>query len=714
MLLLCTTIFYSTEVLAETILGEVTKSYINSNKKSVKQDELERTGAGAFSALTSLVGVSLSNGSRPSTGHVNIRGITTTSDNLSTQLVTVSVDGIGTKSDGYRQSSFLGDTSIYKRAEVEIGSGVRNIGAGIAGNVNLVTKDAVDFLTGDKKTAVETRLQYQFNNSEYLSSLTVANKFNSKLSGFVNYNKRGGDNIVVSKSYVGLSDVVNGRVKNSDPKNKAILLKLNGNTSAVDWEVSYNKSNSKKLTAQYPGVAWADKGKIRDVKNENFAGEISYKKRLKYADTVVVKFGKNSVHNKEINVTTAVDEDKRTYNTTQLDVTANLIQGKHTLSYGIQQRSRTATEFRHPYSKASFLTDVPTGFTGTNELTHKEINDKVCRNSWGRCTYKPITDEGNSGTATHHKFVQSEGNRYSLYGKQNIIGVFIEDSFALSDRNDFILGARVDRATYKNDEKQVYKTIPSKTFNAKSVVAKLVHKLSPTVILTGTVKRAEQLPTIRDAFYRAYRKSNVDGAPLKYGDRSDLKNMKLPKLDSVEFRVAYKKGALGMAMDVYNNKLKNELREGIGGTDSNRTGFELSADYVWNKWLFNANYSAVKGTFDNHKSAVLIGEQYDGVSPNTLFGQATYTPDDTKSFTFNTTYSEAGKMHYGSSDLTTTHYPGYVVHNAYYKVKPEELSQYDGLVRFGIENIADAIYFNYGSDLPSKGRNIILDITLKF
>ena len=126
-------------------------------------------------ALTDLPGVKAIGSDRILGESFNIRGIGTLGSADESRLI-IQVDGATKFYEQYRMGSFFSDPELYKRVEVLRGPASSTLyGAGaLAGVINVTTKDAADYLSGDDRLGFRQKFEGNSNGNGFLTSSILA------------------------------------------------------------------------------------------------------------------------------------------------------------------------------------------------------------------------------------------------------------------------------------------------------------------------------------------------------------------------------------------------------------------------------------------------------------------------------------------------------------------------------------------------------------
>jgi hemoglobin/transferrin/lactoferrin receptor protein len=165
------------------LLGESRRGVqtdIAASETVITQEEIEARQAGTVAELLNTVpNVSLLNGSTPQGGGVSIRGFGSQAGLYGTDgKVSVVVDGVASGAEEvYRNGSSLAlEPELFRQVKVTRGpsNSFRYSSGAIGGTIELETKDASDFLTGDDTFSVRQKLGYESNGDGLLSTSIFA------------------------------------------------------------------------------------------------------------------------------------------------------------------------------------------------------------------------------------------------------------------------------------------------------------------------------------------------------------------------------------------------------------------------------------------------------------------------------------------------------------------------------------------------------------
>ncbi len=142
----------------------------------VDQEDLESEQALTLGdVLTDLPGVKTTGSERVLGESFNIRGIGSLESADEPRLI-IRLDGVAKFYEQYRMGSFFSEPELYKRVEVLRGPASSTLyGAGaLAGVINVTTKDAADYLSGDDRLGFRQKFEGNSNGNGFLSSSIFA------------------------------------------------------------------------------------------------------------------------------------------------------------------------------------------------------------------------------------------------------------------------------------------------------------------------------------------------------------------------------------------------------------------------------------------------------------------------------------------------------------------------------------------------------------
>lgn len=175
---------------------------------ALEEEDLDREQAGVpGDFLRTVPGATGYGGGRMTGQFFNLRGVGTGSSSDENRII-VSINGVPKYSEQYRMGSFFGEPELFRRVEVLRGPGSSILyGSGaIGGVVAFETREASDFLTGPKNTALRLRAGFNSNGGGYLGSAILAHRFSDRFEalGALTYRRdgdfRAGDGRVVEGS----------------------------------------------------------------------------------------------------------------------------------------------------------------------------------------------------------------------------------------------------------------------------------------------------------------------------------------------------------------------------------------------------------------------------------------------------------------------------------------------------------------------------------
>lgn len=161
------------------------------NQDDIDREQAETTG-GLFKSVP---GVTMVGSERVFGEAFNIRGIGSTENSADGSRIIVNVDGAQKFYEQYRMGSFFSDPELYKKVEVLRGPASSTLyGSGALGGViNLVTKDASDFLKDGKNNALRLKSFYETNGNGLLGSAIYARRLNDNVEFLATGNYRTAD-----------------------------------------------------------------------------------------------------------------------------------------------------------------------------------------------------------------------------------------------------------------------------------------------------------------------------------------------------------------------------------------------------------------------------------------------------------------------------------------------------------------------------------------
>jgi len=162
----------------------------------VEQEDIDRQQAATTGEiLREVPGVQVIGSDRVFGEAFNIRGIGATENSADAARVVITVDGAPKFNEQYRMGSFFSDPELYKKVEVLRGPASSTLyGSGaIGGVINLVTKDASDFIAPGDTGAVRLKGTYETNGNGTLASGVWAHRFNDNFEMLAQGNWRRAD-----------------------------------------------------------------------------------------------------------------------------------------------------------------------------------------------------------------------------------------------------------------------------------------------------------------------------------------------------------------------------------------------------------------------------------------------------------------------------------------------------------------------------------------
>lgn len=171
----------------------------------VEQEDIDRQQANTVGeTLREVPGVQVLGSDRVFGEAFNIRGIGATENSADAARVVVTVDGAPKFNEQYRMGSLFSDPELYKKVEVLRGPASSTLyGAGaIGGVINLVTKDAADFIAPGDTGAVRLKSSYETNGNGTLMSGVWAHRFSDSFEVLAQGNWRRADDYTKANGLV--------------------------------------------------------------------------------------------------------------------------------------------------------------------------------------------------------------------------------------------------------------------------------------------------------------------------------------------------------------------------------------------------------------------------------------------------------------------------------------------------------------------------------
>lgn len=605
--------------------------------------------------LTDLPGVKAIGSERVLGESFNIRGIGALGSSDENRLI-VRVDGATKFHEQYRMGSFFADPELFKGIEVLRGPASSTLyGAGALGGViDVTTKDAADYLKGDDKYGFRQKLEFQSNESGFLtSSIAAARPVEGlDLLGAFNYRRAGeyedGDgNAVTGSDFEAPSGLLKGTYQfGADMEHKL-------RASYQHW-MTEDKNDNYAQTNTSINFGYID----RDVTDQT--GVLSYNYQPTSNPLIDLElFGSYS--------NTEVDQ----YNSTLKDVNPSaLFQDTYYAYETWQARAENTASFTGDNYENYFITGVSYAFQT-------------------RTADQPTSSTNSSGSISFHP-----GGESAQYG------AYVQNELVLWDKLTLIPGVRVDYTELTPaGNLSVNEGVENTAFSPKLAAH---YQLHPNWGVFGSVSYTERMPVLDEVF---------DGT-------SGNLNLDPEKSFNVEGGVAASFRDVALTDDAFTAKatlFHNDIKDLIERADTRSTyynvgeaeivGVEFEASYQSTYFFSRAAYTAIRGENteeDRDLNSIPADELV-----LTVGGRV---PE------YNVDFGWRGVMAAGQDKVSETTLPtsGYTVHNLFASWKPDEGLLQDSEFRFGIENLLDKNYREHLSGDNAAGRTFRVTLAHQF
>lgn len=624
----------------------------------VDQEDIDREqGTTIGDVLTDLPGVKAIGSDRVLGESFNIRGLGTLGSSDESRLI-VQVDGATKFHEQYRMGSFFSDPEFYKRIEVLRGPASSTLyGAGaLAGVISLTTKDASDFLDGEKPWAIREKLEFNDNRGGFLSSTVgaLAPTENTELLGMLSYRrsdqfKDGDGNIITGSDFDAPSGLVKGKV-------------------------DFGADEEHELRASYQH--WVTQANNQDYSQTGTVATFGTIDREVTDQTAILGYGYTPADNDLIDL-----DAQLSFTNTQVEQTNASLQGAFGGS-ALFEESEYAYEIWQGSLENTFTT---TGDGFENYLT---IGTDLAFQT--RTADTAVTATSPTGGVSFHP--GGESQQYGIYAQNELV---------LWDRFTLIPGLRLD---HQRLEPAGSVTVTREEVNNTAISPKLAahYQVNDTLGVFGSVAYTERLPVLDEIYDAASSNLNLDpetslnfetGAALSFQD------------------VWQESDAVSAKATVFLNQIDNLIER--ANTTSPYTnvgeaeiyGLELEAAYE-SKYAFARGALTVLRGEDSATGASLNSIPADELAL-TIGGRI---PDKNIEFGWRGVFAVEQDRVSG----TTTPSSGYVVHDLFASWKPETGILRNGELRFGVQNLFDQQYQEHLAGDPGKGRTFMLTVAKQF
>ena len=624
----------------------------------IEQEDLDNEQAETVGeVLDNVPGVQAAGGDSPLGLAFNIRGVGLTEQPASEARISVKVDGAPKFYEQYRMGSFFSDVELYKRVEILRGPASATLyGSGAYGGVvEFTTKDAADFLTDGRTSAVRTKLSFGSNGNSQLASVIMANDwgdfetiaaFNWRTSD--DY-KDGDGNTVLATGGESLSGLIKGT-----------------------WHLG---DNTVRLSFQQWQSSLDDSPLAATGGNSN-VGIFGLTDRDTTDRTVVLSWENHFEGINWLNLRAQVSMS---------DTTVSQSNHQDTSGFGLACAAGTFAvlcDAEYGYKTWNLKVENSADFAfgdWTNHLTtgiEYTRTDRTAETSIGALGFHPE-------------------------GVDKKTGVYVQSEFVWRERLTLVPGLRVDFVSRKAGA-----GVPggsSVDDTAISPKLALHYRFNDTFSMFGSVARTERLPTLDELY--SY---STTQAPAISLEKETSFNAELGfAIDRQDLFMAG--DSLQLKLTAFQNRVNNLIQrtassqpvyfENVG--EALFRGVELEAGYEADRFFGRLAYSHVVATDETYDYR-LSSNPADQLAL-TLGGRL---PEKGIEYgwrgTFVNEITTASRSTSGT--ITETSYGGYVLHDLFLRWKPEDGRMAGLSVDFSVENVFDIDYRNNLAMEDGRGR----------
>lgn len=591
----------------------------------------------------------------------NIRGIGEAAVSDESKII-ITIDGVPKFYEQYRQGSFFSDPELFKRVEVLRGPASSTLyGAGALGGViNFTTKDASDFLTDEKSTAVRSRLSYDSNGEGKLASVIYAHRFSDSFDALASFNYRdkgvsedGAGNPLVGSEGVFMSGLLKAALHFGDDNAQTVKISFAEKYSNLN-DTEYSQSHTlafgtvdRRTTDQTLSVTYENPG----LDNPN----LDLKVALSYSNTKIVQDDAQFAFFGSLFV-----DSEYSYETLGLKV-----------------------ENTFEMSGANWENYLTVGVQLYDQ-------NRAAQTTAGELAFHP------------------EGNEQK-------IGIYAQSEFIFGDRLTIIPGVRFDHASLSPVATASGTPVTFSTFSPK---IQAMYKVSDNFSVFGSVAHTERAPTIDEIYShdRGYaqslglEKESANSVELGFAfnrtgifKTNDVFSMKTTAFYS-DITDAIVGGLDGAGTPNY-----------VNGQDALLWGMEIEAAYQAERMFANLALSLVDGKSTGLRG---VGDTQSSIpAPNLSLTVGGRLPDAGVEYGWTGRFVD--DIDTAVFDSTTrmaipTHYSGYAKHDLFLSWKPQQGVMEGTTMRFAVENVFDKSYQNNLYGTAGRGRTFKFTVTKAF
>lgn len=434
----------------------------------INQADIENRQAATSGALFANVpGVTVVGSQRQFGEAFNIRGIGTTENSSDGARVVVNVDGAPKFNEQYRMGSFFTDPELYKQVEVLRGPASSTLyGAGALGGViNFTTKDASDFIADGYTGALRVKGGFDSNGTGTLTSAVLAHQLSETFEILAAGNWRRREDVSLAKG---------GTLSGSGFGTISGLIKGTAQIGEQELSLSYQRWSSDAKDQAYAQTGTSSIFGITDravvdqtavLHWENPATDnpwVDLKVNLSYSDTV----------NEQTNHRATLGG-------------ARTVVGANVPGVGVIGTDNILLDTRYGYKTWQLTADNTVEWTGDNFENFLTVGLQ------GSTQDRVVERLNGGGTLPAHP-----------QGKEDKLGVYLQNEFILGERLTVIAGARGDFHWVNSSTGAA--SVSGSAFSPK-IAAQL--DVTDNIGVFASYAHTERLPTIDELYSIAVRKT---------------------------------------------------------------------------------------------------------------------------------------------------------------------------------------------------------------
>ncbi len=624
----------------------------------------------------------------------NIRGIGQTENSADAARIVVTVDGAPKFNEQYRMGSFFADPELYKRVEVLRGPASSTLyGSGALGGViNFVTKDASDFIADGQTGAVRLKSAYETNGDGTLVSGIWAHRFNERFEVLAQGNWRRSNNF----------EKANGlTLAGSEFSAYSGLLKGTWN---IDGEqtvrASYQRWDSDADDQPYAQTGTVDPmGGFGVLDNRHVVDQ-----------TYVLSYENPAANNPWLDLNVAL-----TYSDTSNS------QGQSDSPYATDPTSPGSLSILFPtdyaYRTLQLKADNTFDYIGENFENYLTVGFQASHQE--RLAERP------TGAAVLPSHPQ---------GKENKLGLFVQNEFIWNDRLTIIPGARVDFYDMKPDASvATYADAQDEDGTAFSPKIAALYKFNENFNIFGSVAHTERFPTLDELYSVSYGFGPFPTKGLSIGLKKEESNNYEIGFGTQFYDVGGLSNTLGFKVTGFYNDIKNGIRSNpasggiplpssyINANNVDIYGFEVEgsyeSEYFFGRLAYTNLTGKYSGGFSIGNTTVLDGQPLETVPQDklilTLGGRI---PDYDLTFGATTTFAAEGDyvISAASSGDPDVSSDSWTRVDLFASWKPQEGQLAGWEAQVGVQNLFNEDYRENLAVDRSKGRTVKFTLAKQF